>query len=34
MSYHYSGPELGFSMGPHGDLLLDFPYVGPPHRSR
>jgi hypothetical protein len=21
-------------VGPHGDLLLEFPYVGPPHRSR
>jgi hypothetical protein len=21
-------------VGPHGDLLLDFPYVGPPHQSR
>ena len=20
-------------VGPHGDLLLDFPYVGPPHRG-
>ena len=21
-------------VGPHGDLLLEFPYVGPPHQSR
>jgi hypothetical protein len=21
-------------VGPHGDLLQDFPYVGPPHQSR
>ena len=21
-------------VGPHSDLLLEFPYVGPPHRSR
>jgi hypothetical protein len=21
-------------VGPHGDLLLDFPYVGPPHQNR
>jgi hypothetical protein len=22
------------NVGPHGDLLLEFPYVGPPHQSR
>jgi len=22
------------NVGPHGDLLLDFPYVGPPHQNR
>jgi hypothetical protein len=21
-------------VGPHGDLLREFPYVGPPHQSR
>jgi hypothetical protein len=21
-------------VGPHGDLLIDFPYAGPPHQSR
>jgi enoyl-CoA hydratase/carnithine racemase len=24
----------GNHVGPHGDLLLEFPYVGPPHQSR
>jgi Domain of unknown function (DUF4331) len=24
----------GDQVGPHGDLLLEFPYVGPPHQSR
>ena len=22
------------NVGPHGDLLLEFPYVGPPHQNR
>jgi len=22
------------NVGPHGDLLLEFPYVEPPHQSR
>jgi hypothetical protein len=29
-----NGRVLGDSVGPHGDLLREFPYVGPPHRSR
>src|SRR6476620_8899371 len=28
------GRVAGDSVGPHGDLLREFPYVGPPHRSR
>jgi hypothetical protein len=29
-----NGRVTGDSVGPHGDLLLEFPYVGPPHQSR
>ena len=29
-----NGRVTGDSVGPHGDLLWEFPYVGPPHRSR
>jgi hypothetical protein len=29
-----NGRVTGDSVGPHGDLLPEFPYVGPPHRSR
>jgi hypothetical protein len=29
-----NGRVTGDSVGPHGDLLQEFPYVGPPHRSR
>jgi len=29
-----NGRVTGDSVGPHGDLLREFPYVGPPHRSR
>src|SRR6202046_2137723 len=29
-----NGRVSGDSVGPHGDLLREFPYVGPPHRSR
>src|SRR6266478_215790 len=28
-----NGRVTGDSVGPHGDLLREFPYVGPPHRS-
>ena len=29
-----NGRVSGDSVGPHSDLLREFPYVGPPHRSR
>ena len=29
-----NGRVTGDSVGPHGDLLLEFPYVGPPHQKR
>jgi hypothetical protein len=29
-----NGRITGDSVGPHGDLLQEFPYVGPPHQSR
>jgi Domain of unknown function (DUF4331) len=29
-----NGRATGDHVGPHGDLLLEFPYVGPPHPSR
>ena len=29
-----NGRVTGDHVGPHGDLLLEFPYVGPPHQSR
>ena len=29
-----NGRVTGDSVGPHSDLLREFPYVGPPHRSR
>jgi Domain of unknown function (DUF4331) len=29
-----NGRVTGDSVGPHGDLLREFPYVGTPHRSR
>ena len=29
-----NGKVTGDSVGPHRDLLLEFPYVGPPHQSR
>src|SRR5882762_4065891 len=29
-----NGKITGDNVGPHGDLLLEFPYVGPPHQSR
>jgi hypothetical protein len=29
-----NGRVTGDSAGPHGHLLREFPYVGPPHRSR
>src|SRR5437870_3644021 len=29
-----NGRVTGDSVGPHGDLLREFPYVGPPHLSR
>jgi len=29
-----NGKVTGDNVGPHGDLLLEFPYVGPPHQSR
>src|SRR5438552_18210294 len=29
-----NGRVTGDSVGPHGDLLREFPYVGPPHQSR
>jgi Domain of unknown function (DUF4331) len=28
------GRVTGDNVGPHGDLLLEFPYMGPPHQSR
>ncbi len=29
-----NGRVTADNVGPHGDLLLEFPYVGPPHQSR
>ena len=29
-----NGKVTGDGVGPHGDLLADFPYLGPPHASR
>ena len=29
-----NGRVKGDKVGPHGDLLADFPYLGPPHESR
>jgi hypothetical protein len=29
-----NGKVTGDNVGPNGDLLLEFPYVGPPHQSR
>jgi len=29
-----NGRMTGDNVGPHGDLLREFPYVGPPHQSR
>jgi hypothetical protein len=29
-----NGKVKGDNVGPHGDLLPEFPYVGPPHQSR
>ena len=29
-----NGKVTGDNVGPHGDLLLEFPYVGPPHQNR
>src|SRR5882724_4166879 len=29
-----NGKVKGDNVGPHGDLLLEFPYVGPPHQDR
>jgi hypothetical protein len=29
-----NGKVTGDNVGPHGDLLLEFPYVGPHHQSR
>jgi hypothetical protein len=29
-----NGKVTGDNVGPHSDLLLEFPYVGPPHQSR
>ena len=29
-----NGRVTGDNVGPHGDLLPEFPYVGPPHQSR
>src|SRR5882724_3263942 len=29
-----NGKVTGDKVGPHADLLLEFPYVGPPHQSR
>jgi len=29
-----NGRVTGDNVGPHGDLLLEFPYVGPPHHNR
>ena len=33
-SIYTNGKVAGDSVGPHGDLLDDFPYLGPPHESR
>jgi hypothetical protein len=33
-SIYTNGKVLGDGVGPHGDLLDDFPYLGPPHESR
>jgi hypothetical protein len=29
-----NGRVTGDDVGPHGDLLAEFPYLGPPHKSR
>jgi hypothetical protein len=29
-----NGKVTADNVGPHGDLLPEFPYVGPPHQSR
>ena len=29
-----NGKVNGDNVGPHSDLLLEFPYVGPPHQDR
>jgi hypothetical protein len=29
-----NGKVIEDKVGPHGDLLIEFPYVGPPHQSR
>jgi hypothetical protein len=29
-----NGKVAGDNVGPHGDLVIEFPYVGPPHQSR
>ena len=29
-----NGRVKGDKVGPHGDLLVDFPYLGPPHEPR
>jgi len=28
-----NGKVTGDRVGPHGDLLAEFPYLGPPHRA-
>ena len=33
-SIYTNGKVAGDGVGPHGDLLDDFPYLGPPHESR
>src|SRR5262249_26430755 len=34
LSLFTNGKVTGDGVGPHGDLLSEFPYVGPPHESR
>jgi hypothetical protein len=29
-----NGKVVGDKVGPHGDLLVEFPYLGPPHNGR
>ena len=29
-----NGKVTGDKVGPHGDLIAEFPYLGPPHNSR